>query len=387
MGLRRIAACDQRRRRVLIEENLSVVGSEGESVEERQPSGKVGSSSGNSYSDAAALTAQPPCVSVLASRPFTQVIVALSCLLAIVGLLAAYAQWRLCPTGDWQTQLASLDMARPGSLAAWVCSLMLATAAFQGIQIYRLRRHKTDDYRGRYRVWTWIPVLLLAGAAGVATGVHRELTVLIVGLFSPDPTVDYAAWWPMAAASLWLLVAVRLGFEMKHNRWSLASLAIATMGYLAGMIAAEFDVQPISQMLVDLLSFTLIMIGHLGVFVAVMSFGHYVYLDSQGLLPVETAKPRKRKTGTRDSASGKKQTRRKIANVSTPEPEPSQTETEGPQSPPEAAPAILQLDGKSDETPEDGDESDESSSQNHLSKTERRRLKKMRKQEQFRRAA
>ena len=251
MGLRRIAAGDQRRRRVLIEERLNLVGVEGEPDSERHPTAKAGTVDGHSYSRAASLSLQSPSVAVLAARPFTQLVLSLSCLAAIVGLLAFYGHWRLWPTGTWQRYLSCLDVQRPGSLATWLCSLMLCVAAFQGIQIYRLRRHKTDDYRGRYRVWAWFPGILLATALSVATGVHRELTALLVGCLWHDAPQEYVAMLPLAALGVWLLVAARLTFELRPNRWSLSSLAAATAGYLAGVIVAQIEVQPVSRMLVD----------------------------------------------------------------------------------------------------------------------------------------
>ncbi len=390
MGLRRIAACDQRRRRVLIEESLNVVGAEGESAAERPPTAKLGARNGNSYSDAASPGNQPPCAAILASRPFTQVVISLSCLVAIVGLLASYGHWQLWPAGTWQNALSCLDVRHPGSLASWTCSLMLSVAAFQGLQIYRLRRHKTDDYRGRYRVWTWFPLVLFAMATAVATGVHRDLTALTVFAIWRGAAPGFAPLLPIIAVLLWSLAAVRLAFEMRPNRLSLGFLAAATVGYLAGTIVAQIEVQPISGLLVDLISSTLLMVGHWGVFVAVMAFGHYVYLDSQGLLPARTAKPRRARSRTRESAAGKTRTRHKPAIETVAEPPPEQPETDGAEPPRNISPPVLRLGARADEAvDEDSDDDDPAapSSGERISKTERRRLKKLRRQEQLRRAA
>jgi hypothetical protein len=390
MGLRRIAAGDQRRRRVLIEERLGVVGAEAEPDQEHQPTTKLGFVEGNSYSDAASLAQQPPCVVVLASRPFTLTVVALSFLVLLVGLLAAYGHWRLWPQDQLPTPLLVLDLGRPGNLAAWICSLMLAAAAFQGVQIYRLRRHKTDDYRGRYRVWVWIPLLLLVMAAGQATGIHRDLVVLAVAAVTSEASREYATLWPLAAAVVWVSVAVRLAFDVRASRWATGFLVLATIGYLAGLITAQIDVQPISQVLVVLASSALLMIGHLGVFVSVLAFGRHVYLDSQGLLPARVAKPRRAKSRVREPAPEKKSQRRKTADEPA-EAEPTEEiEADRPEEPPQpVAPAVLRL-GTDREEPADEDTDDDSaapSSGEKLSKTERRRLKKLRQQEQLRRAA
>lgn len=430
MGLRRVAACDQRRRRVLIEESLHVVGGEGEGVAERKPAPKLGTLAGNSYSDAAGLVNQPPSVAILASRPFTQVVVSLSCLVAVVGLLASYGHWQLWPTGTWQSALSCLDVQQPGSLAHWTCSLMLAAAAFQGLQIYRLRRHKTDDYRGRYRVWTWFPLVLFAMATAVATGVHRELTALIVFAIWRGETPQLVTLVPMAGVFLWLLAAVRLAFEMRINRPAVGFLAAATVGYLSGTIVAQIDVQPISQTLVNLISSALLMAGHWSVFVAVMSFGRHVYLDSQGLLPARAAKPQRARSRTRDAVAAPARTRRKTPVETASEPLPEQPaaeqraterpaadqseaeQAEADQSEAEQAEAghseaerseadradpprdvarpVLRLGTRADDAEDEDSNDDDPTSRSageRLSKTERRRLKKLQRQEQLRRAA
>jgi hypothetical protein len=285
-----------------------------------------------------------------------------------------------------------LDLERPGNLAAWLCSLLLAAAAFQAVQIYRLRRHKTDDYRGRYRVWVWIPLLLFAMAAGQATEVHRDLVQLAVALVSPKAGPGHAATWPLVAALIWVLVAVRLTFEMRGSRWATAFLAIATVGYLAGLATAQLPVQPISQMLVVFASSALLAIGHVGVFVSVLVFGRHVYLDSQGLLPARSAKPRRTKSRVRETAreKEKKKSPRKTVEDPVQADQPEETGADSPEAPPpEVAAPILQLGTRKDEpvNEDDDDDSATGSAGEKLSKTERRRLKKLRQQEQMRRAA
>jgi hypothetical protein len=272
---------------------------------------------------------------------------------------------------------------------------LLAAAAFQGVQIYRLRRHKTDDYRGRYRVWVWVPLVLFAMAAGQATEIHQDLVNLAVALVSPRAGREHAAAWPLFAALTWVLVAVRLAFEMRVSRWATAFLTIATVGYLAGLMTAQLTVQPISQMLVVFASSALLTIGHLGVFVSVLVFGRHVYLDSQGLLPARSAKPRRIKSRARKVAPEKKKSPRKAEEEPVQELQSEENGADASDFEPQEAeakdvsPPVLQLGmGRDEPLNEDADDEAESpSSGEKLSKTERRRLKKLRQQEQMRRAA
>ena len=390
MGLRRIATGDQRRRRVLIEESLGVVGTAVEGEGERH-SVTLAVSEGTSYSDAAALSRQPPSVLVLASRPFTLTVAALSAAVLLAGLLAAYAHWGLWPAGSLPALLTALDLERPGCFAAWFCSLLLAAAAFQGVQIYCLRRHKTDDYRGRYRVWSWIPVVLLAMAAGQATGIHQDLISLAVASLAPTAGLVSATTWPLAAGLLWIIVAARLTVEIRASRWATIFLAMATVGYVAGLVTAQISVQPISRVLIVLCSSALLMTAHLAVFVSVLVFGRHVYLDSQGLLPVRKAAPRRAKSRAQDAAVENKKSRRKALEPDDQSQVEEKNEAKAPNAPqqqPLPAPMLRwEEDTAEAGEPYGADEQDGVAPREKLSKTERRRLKKQRQQEQLRRAA
>lgn len=415
MGLRRIAAGDQRRRRVLIEESLSLAGESADSERDRQRVSWLAVAEGTSYSDAAALRRQPPSVAVLAATPFTLTVAALGSLVLLVGLLAAYAHWALWPPQSLPATLLALDLQRPGSLAAWISSLLLCAAAFQGFQIYRLRRHKTDDYRGRYRVWTWLPLVLVAMAAGQATGFHHDLIRLFNAWLAPQTGSIHKAAWPTVAAVAWILVAVRLTLEVRVSRWATALLAMATVGYLAGLAIAQLSVQPISQLLVVLFRSAFLLTSHLGVFVSVLVFGRHVYLDSQGLLPARTAKARRASSSDEEAAPARKKSRRKAADdadAGLPEEEtaaatedvarqgePSvEPQAKQPPEPPAEAADEEQADDAADapvlrwETDGSGVGKRDLAAHGEaagekLSKTERRRLKKLRQQDPLRRAA
>lgn len=415
MGLRRIAAGDQRRRRVLIEESLNLSGASTDSDRERPPMAWLAVAEGTSYSDAALLGRQPPSVAVLAACPFTLTVTGLGALVLLVGLLAAYAQWALWPPQSLPATLFALDLQRPGSLAAWIASLLLSAAAFQGFQIYRLRRHKTDDYRGRYRVWAWFPLVLVVMAAGQATGFHRDVIRLFSLWLGPQTGFFHKAAWPMIAAVSWILVAARLTLEIRANRWATALLAMATVGYTAGLVTAQISVQPISQLLVVLFSSAFLLTSHLGVFVSILLFGRQVYLDSQGLLPVRTAKTRRAKAQAAAAAPRKKSLRCKAADVADAEGFEDKTAASAEEEPPGRPESSVASQGEEtaqgpgetafEEQPDSADapvlrwQADRNQAgkrdsaavgempEDKLSKTERRRLKKQRQQEQLRRAA
>src|SRR4051812_682669 len=48
---------------------------------------------------------------------------------------------------------AAFDLGARGSLASWTAAVVLFVASGFCVMTYSLRRHRIDDFRGRYRVW------------------------------------------------------------------------------------------------------------------------------------------------------------------------------------------------------------------------------------------
>jgi len=403
---------DQRRRRVLIEEGLGDAGLDLEALAppEAVPSCASADQILPAYTDAAVANHSSAIMAVIPRRRWTLIVLLLSGLAVIAAVQAAYGNQYLWPRGMWASDFAALDVQAPGSLAAWVCSLMLAVAAFQGLQIYRLRRHKTDDYRGRYRVWLWVPMVLFFMATSVATHIHRDLATLVSGLMNMTAPTQGVPFWPLTYCALWTLVSLRLAFEVRDSRGALVSLLLATCCYFTVAFAflfADLAVAEISEIGYVMATTTIVMSGHLATFFTVATYGRHVYLDSQGILPGGREKSRQTKRENEpgsdfvdqheDDASGPSTCERPRATVI-----PMNAVDDGPKSsksasnPTEKRPsqakrrnstekASPQLTTESEAEPQAT--SDESGGNRKLSKSERRRLRKQKRREQRRNAA
>jgi hypothetical protein len=391
---------------VLIEENLSASDEQGgeDSGAERESASPGTRTPPRRYPEAASDTCRP-LSAVIPQRGWTLLVMLLGGLAAIAGLEALHGQSQVWPADYWPRRIPAFDVLRPGGLATWFASLMLASAGFQGIQVYRLRRHRADDYRGRYRHWLWGSAILFVLAVGVGTQVHVQLAEPLLKSLGVS-----AAWQAILPtvflpAALWLPLAACLALEMRESRLAEAGLLGAILAYAAncglGQLTGLLRDPVTGTMVVS----TLALLGHLAVWLMTASYARHVYLDSQGLVVRRERSPRAQKKAKK--ARRKAREAKPAVPALRPDEAPKPAGSAGKNAPvaaagkvidrpPETAssggkaPAIsadeLENPSADDAQAEDADETLSFEAGDH-SRSERRRLKKMARRGQLRRAA
>jgi hypothetical protein len=410
----------QRRRRVLIEESLSD-GARGNQKTGATPNTgerRRSSKQATAYTAEALAERQPSITALIPHRVWTLLVLLLGCLTVIAAFEAAYGNLRLWPRENWLCACRSLDLRAHGELAACFSSLMLAAAGLQSFLIFRLRRHRTDDYRGRYRLWAWIPLVWLAIALGGSTHLGEDLSELAGQVLGPTYQQAKAFWTPLAVGCLWTLLAVRLGVEVRRCWTSLVFLLMATLCYLVVSLQGAGLVTPPGEVLSVMAASTASMLGHLSVFMATAAYSRYVFLEAHGRISsrardteskrrkkptaaVKTAAPTKapvtaaplapaasaapvasaapaapaqRRDTTPSREAGSPATQRPAAAAEAPRPKPAAPFASPSLAKPAAGPLpVLRRPVRDDEDVDDEDEEDGS----HLSKAERRRLRKL----------
>lgn len=409
---------DQRRRRVLIEENLADPKAAIGDVNAKGRAGRRSSKEGGlgTYTAAALAENQPPITVLIPRRLWTLTVWLLLGLTAIAGLEAAYGQLQLRPR-SLLSQTASLNVVSRGGLASWLSSLLLLAAAFQSVLIYRLRRHRVDDYRGRYRLWCWMPVVWVGMAIGISTHVGEDLADL-TRLLLPHEGWAFATWWPLAWGGVWLTLAMRLAIEIRRSRGALSFLLVATVCYLGSCLMAAGVWGLPAGMLQTMVDSTALMSGHLAVFIALAVYSRYVFLDAHGLLaaarrPRAAAKPKKTPAAAKPAAATPeparvaarpkepepsvprsglagneapvRQPERATTTTAAPPAAPRPTVPPAPAKAPLPRPAVpLRSDATSAASAAADDDEDDDEP---ISRAERKRLRKLQRREQTRRAA
>lgn len=169
-------------------------------------------------------------------------------------------------------------------LMDWTSAALLLVAAVYARLIFSLRRHRVDDYRGRYRIWrtaSWAAAFLSLNSV---LGAH-SLVARILGYFSGWSVLPgNAGWWLTASLLLggWLLL--KLVLDASECRGALFTYMLAAACFLvAGALSAGLA-PPLAQASLETMGRALPLAGNLMLLVGSLLFARYVVLDVQGLI-------------------------------------------------------------------------------------------------------
>jgi hypothetical protein len=385
MQFRRSGQRDERRRRVLMEEALAA--SDGEAAAATPRASRSAAAAGRRYSDAARPERQPRVTDLVPLRRWTLTVLLLALLsipAALIGLDGEVGGWSRTVG---RANLAALDLDARGSLASWFGSLLLSAAAAGSVLIFLLRRHKVDDYRGRYRFWLWAAAVLVLGSIDATTGLRHVFSGLLARTTGWLAAGDGAAWSLILGAVLFGTLALRGAIEIRHSRGALAALLLAVTAYSAGA-AAFAHWLPLPGPLATLAGHAALLLGHVLVLYCVLVFARHVLLDAQGKLPHRAAKAKRKQRGAapESGAVAGRKLRVDAAHAPSDEPDPPAKPTSfavqaGAAKFGASISAGVRPNSPTSPLDEDDDlDTDESlDSDRHLSKAERRRLRKLQK--------
>lgn len=357
-----------RRRRVLKEEVLSA--SSSHVAMRAMRDNREADHNAPRYSDAASVENHPQVTDFIPRRYSTIAVLLLAGALTTAALASLdYFSVPIATAAGW-TNIGYLAMSAPGSLATWVAAVLLLVAAVTCILVYSIRRHRIDDFRGRYRIWLAAALVCVLASANSVAALHEVLA----------QTLSYHTGWTMLrGGAIWWLtivglpltwIAVRLLLDVKQSRVAAAFLVGAFVGYLTagasyfGLItAADPRVAPLASGAASLFGTWLLL-------AAVLSYARFVVLDAQGLIPIVRfpAKPKIKESpkltvvrSADPTPAPSKQTLSIFSATGRQKPKPSNTEW---------------TDGRRAER-ETFDDDDNGTEKSKLSKSERKRLRKL----------
>ena len=243
-----------------------------------------------------------------------------SYLLVVLALLAVL--WMINFTSvrahQWVDQIGqpgieALAIRGQGSLASWFTSFLFIMTALVSLQIYALRRHRCDDYRGTYRLWLWLAALLMIASVSCIANLGAVATNLVQTLISDSHSTR--AWVPLAIKLSAITVLMGRGaYEVRESRGSFALVMFVWVSY---SIAAVLQMPATQRSMAGLGAETMIgncvLFGTTALFLAHLTYGRYIFLHAHGLIPQRV---KKEKLAESNLAKPKRQPKTKKQTVS-----------------------------------------------------------------------
>jgi hypothetical protein len=282
---------NDRRRRVLKEDVLSASNSRGS---HRADVSAESPNNAPRYSDAAGVENHPQVTDFVPRRYGT--IVMLVFIGAGLTALTAALHYCLLPIAisSGLRSAWTIDLGAPGNLASWLAAVVLFLACGFCLLTYSIRRHRIDDFRGRYRVWLAAALACLVLSANSVSGLHEVLTDVLGRVTGWSALRNGAAWWLMLAGLPLAWIFVRVLLDIRECRVGAALLVGSAISYAISAISffgfgptVEPAVQPI-------LIAAPLLLGHWLAFAAIVTYTRFVVLDAQGLVAVRRRAPAKR---------------------------------------------------------------------------------------------
>ena len=284
-SFRRHGPRDDRRRRLLTEE-LAVSGEQSDADVEPEETPALPTSA--HYGNAAFLRNQSRLIDLVPRG-----LVALSMLTILaaaipVGLEAAYA-WMLDRVAKGGSPVMALDLAAKGSLGCWFSSLMLLAASMAAL-VYSVRRHRIDDYQGRYRIWLGAALCWFLMATDQAASLREGFRDLMTGLTGTPLVGDGTLWWIILYGLALGAVGSRLLLDMRPNRLAMAALLVAVIAYAIVLTDAMGGIALPEGISEVMFRTGAEMAGNLLLLAAMGLHARYVILDAEGCLPLRRSK-------------------------------------------------------------------------------------------------
>lgn len=281
----------ERRRRLLADESLDDDSPDGGQSQLKLAGADVDGGQ-EAYSAKARSDCHRPVLDLFPTRRLTVALTLLAVSLAVgtVCLLHLAAGWL---SAYWDAaDLTALSLDAPGNVSHWFASMLWSLGALMAMLTYTLRRHRVDDYHGRYRVWLWTAMGCVLVSLFESTDMGKLTRAAgrgIVEYFSlAEPLV-----WAGILAVIFMSVGVRLAIEMRRCRPAVCALVAAGCCFVITALVHDPRLVEISQANQPLASRGSWLAGYVLVQTAFLLYARHVIAEIEGRAVLAPAKPRR----------------------------------------------------------------------------------------------
>lgn len=272
---------------------------------------------------------------------------------------------------------AGFDPAAP-TIPEWIAQMSLCLAAVYALAVRTVQRHRRDDYVGRHRAWGWLAVVFVIASLAGATPLGPVVATAFGDATGLRPGPDGSAWWVGVAALGITAIATWAVLPLRERSTTVAWLtalglawtASATGSWLSAAGAAVWEHQVLATRIAWWAgcSFAL---------VAMLAATRSVIRDVSGLV-APRATGRRRRDGASPGASPANERRPAPAARSGRQDEPPAADAPAAEDDDGSTPHMTIAAGS--EMPDFIDAEDDDADMRHLSKSEKKRLRKLRRQ-------
>jgi len=247
------------------------------------------------YADAARPACQPHVVDMIPTRFSTIITLSALALSCAAGLEALYGHVALGQSDFRIAQLPAIHLGAPGSVACWLSAVLLLAAAMYGVLIYLIRRHRQDDYRGRYRMWCWVVIALVVASIDQVADLQGTVRAAALQWAGIPDYADAMLIWTGGVAVVVGALGIWLAVEMRACRLALGAFTLAMACYtLIAIIRLGWlwgDASVFRTMIVSGLTLG----GHVAVFTTTCLYARHVHRDASAPGGLEETPPRRRR--------------------------------------------------------------------------------------------
>ncbi len=216
------------------------------------------------------------------------------------GLLCAYAFMADFSIADAAGTVPLFDATKSDSLVGWFSSFIFLLAAITSTLVYSIRRHKVDDYRRRYRLWLWCAAAWMVMSIDATANLHTPFSQTMVHLTGWSPLGKAESWSVAVWGTILLTLAARLILEVRQSSAGIAFGAAFLLWTTS--TATDHGLITVGPQ-IGLVTIGCKLFGDLTLLLAIGTYARFVLLDAEGLIEVRMPKPPREKPVKKAKAS------------------------------------------------------------------------------------